>query len=218
MAAEVEAEFSPQAVRQVAGDAFVLCSDGLSDLVEDQEILGIVAAEPAAQAVGKLVDLANARGGHDNVTVIVLRARETVLGAAAPVAPTVAQTSTTEAMATARSPEATMPESGAPSATSAGVRRVRNGRPAVVAGVALAVVAAVLLGGVLFAHFEGRRGKRNATTAPTLIELSGTNAPNDASLMPIAPEGIPTPSTNAPDDAIAPLESAPTRAPRKRTR
>ena len=69
MATEVEAELRPQPVHHVAGDAFVLCSDGLCDLVEDHEILAIVGAEPAAQAVGKLVDLANARGGHDNVTV-----------------------------------------------------------------------------------------------------------------------------------------------------
>ena len=33
-------------------------------------------SEPASQAVAKLVDMANARGGHDNVTVLVLRARE----------------------------------------------------------------------------------------------------------------------------------------------
>src|SRR5580658_7880916 len=61
MAAEVEAELRPEPVHQVPGDVFVLCSDGLCDLVEDGEILAIVAGEPAAQAAGKLVDLANAR-------------------------------------------------------------------------------------------------------------------------------------------------------------
>ena len=75
MAPEVEADVRPQPVLHVTGDAFVLCSDGLSDLVEDQEILEIVGERPAAQAVGQLVDLANARGGHDNITVVVLRAR-----------------------------------------------------------------------------------------------------------------------------------------------
>ena len=77
MAPEVDVEVRAEPVRHVSGDAFVLCSDGLCDLVVDHEILAIVGAEPAAQAVGKLVDLANARGGHDNVTVAVLRARET---------------------------------------------------------------------------------------------------------------------------------------------
>ncbi|HEX3771179.1 MAG TPA: protein phosphatase 2C domain-containing protein, partial [Polyangiaceae bacterium] len=73
MAPEVEVELRPVPVHHVTGDAFVLCSDGLSDLVADAEILQTVASEPAAQAVGKLVDLANARGGHDNITVLVLR-------------------------------------------------------------------------------------------------------------------------------------------------
>ena len=97
MAPEVAAELRPQPVLHVPGDAFVLCSDGLSDLVEDHEILGIVGNEPAAQAVGKLVDLANARGGHDNITVIVLRAREAAQATAPVVAPTIAQTGVTVA-------------------------------------------------------------------------------------------------------------------------
>ncbi len=94
MAPEVEVELRPQPVHHVTGDAFLLCSDGLSDLVQDDDILAVVGAEPAAQAVGKLVDLANARGGHDNVTVVVVRARETALAPSAPVPPTVAQTPT----------------------------------------------------------------------------------------------------------------------------
>jgi protein phosphatase len=99
MAPEVEAELRPQPVHHVTGDAFVLCSDGLSDLVEDGEILAIVEGTPAAQAVGKLVDLANARGGHDNITAIVLRARTSAIvregigqGQSAGIAPTLVQT------------------------------------------------------------------------------------------------------------------------------
>jgi hypothetical protein len=92
MSTEVEADLRAEPVRHVPGDSFVLCSDGLSDLVEDHEILGIVGSEPAAQAVGKLVDVANARGGHDNITVVVLRAREAAQVPSGPVAPTIAQT------------------------------------------------------------------------------------------------------------------------------
>jgi len=80
----------------VTGDTFILCSDGLSDLVEPEDILGL-ASEPPAQAAGRLVDLANARGGHDNVTVMIVRARESspIRENTAPlggVAPTVVQT------------------------------------------------------------------------------------------------------------------------------
>jgi protein phosphatase len=56
-----------------AGDVFVLASDGLSNLVEDHEILKIASETPLAEAPERLVALANERGGDDNVTVIVVR-------------------------------------------------------------------------------------------------------------------------------------------------
>jgi protein phosphatase len=55
------------------GDALVLCCDGLSNLVEDQEILQLVEEAPLAEAPERLVALANERGGDDNITVIVIR-------------------------------------------------------------------------------------------------------------------------------------------------
>jgi protein phosphatase len=58
-----------------AGDAILVCCDGLSNLVEDQEILGLV-EEHGLDAVEKLVDLANDRGGDDNITVAVIRLLE----------------------------------------------------------------------------------------------------------------------------------------------
>jgi PPM family protein phosphatase len=89
MSVEVEIEST---LAHVAGDTLVLCSDGLSDLVEPSEILAL-AGEPPAQMAGRLVDLANAHGGHDNITVLVVRARESALNApAAGVAPTIVQT------------------------------------------------------------------------------------------------------------------------------
>jgi protein phosphatase len=56
-----------------AGDALVACSDGLSNLVEDQEILTAVEQSPLDDAPRRLVALANDRGGDDNITVIVVR-------------------------------------------------------------------------------------------------------------------------------------------------
>lgn len=52
------------------GDRLLLCSDGLTDLVTDSEIQSILGAQPPATATQTLVDLARARGGHDNITVI----------------------------------------------------------------------------------------------------------------------------------------------------
>jgi PPM family protein phosphatase len=55
------------------GDTFLLCSDGLSGPVKDEEIGTLMACLPPADAVRALVDLACLRGGPDNITVIVAR-------------------------------------------------------------------------------------------------------------------------------------------------
>ncbi len=55
------------------GDTFLLCSDGLSGQVNDDEIGMVLGCLPPAEAVQALVDLANLRGGPDNITVIVVR-------------------------------------------------------------------------------------------------------------------------------------------------
>lgn len=57
------------------GDTFLLCSDGLSGEIEDEEIGAILQCLPPSEAVEVLVDLANLRGGPDNITVIVVRAK-----------------------------------------------------------------------------------------------------------------------------------------------
>lgn len=55
------------------GDRMVLCSDGLTRHVKPQEIADIALAHPNPDVASqKLVDLANARGGEDNVSVIVI--------------------------------------------------------------------------------------------------------------------------------------------------
>lgn len=58
------------------GDVFLLCSDGLSGMIEDQGIFEIVAQSPdLEQSVAKLVDVANANGGTDNITLLVLECK-----------------------------------------------------------------------------------------------------------------------------------------------
>lgn len=57
-----------------AGDAIVLCTDGLSGQVQDAEIAAAVSRYSPDEAVVRLVDLANQRGGPDNISVIVARA------------------------------------------------------------------------------------------------------------------------------------------------
>jgi protein phosphatase len=73
IAPEIEPEVGPPLLVEV-GDTFILCSDGLSDLVGDTEIgEGVAAAATPELACEQLVALANSRGGHDNITVSVAR-------------------------------------------------------------------------------------------------------------------------------------------------
>lgn len=65
-------------------DVFLLCSDGLTGRVEDDELGVIMGCLPPQEAAQLLVDLANLRGGPDNITVLVARVikgEATTLGA-----------------------------------------------------------------------------------------------------------------------------------------
>jgi protein phosphatase len=55
------------------GDTILLCTDGLTDLVWDDEILKVARSKRDIKAAAEaLVNLANGRGGHDNITVVLL--------------------------------------------------------------------------------------------------------------------------------------------------
>lgn len=71
---DVEVDLQVCAARR--GDLFVLCSDGLSNLVETDEIGEMVLADRPQLAARKLIHLACDRGGDDNTTVIVVRVDE----------------------------------------------------------------------------------------------------------------------------------------------
>jgi protein phosphatase len=61
------------------GDIFILCSDGLTGMVPEPEILRIVTenAGDLQAACEKLIDCANERGGYDNITAVLIKASET---------------------------------------------------------------------------------------------------------------------------------------------
>jgi serine/threonine protein phosphatase PrpC len=55
------------------GDTILLCTDGLTDLVWDDEILKTVRSKKdMKQAAETLINMANNRGGHDNITVVIM--------------------------------------------------------------------------------------------------------------------------------------------------
>ncbi|MGX9296511.1 PP2C family protein-serine/threonine phosphatase [Tsukamurella paurometabola] len=70
-----------------AGDVYLLCSDGLSDVVSDETIGDTLelAAEDVSAAADRLIELALRSGGPDNVTVVVARVEDTSFGQSRPI-------------------------------------------------------------------------------------------------------------------------------------
>ena len=57
-----------------AQDYLLVCSDGLTNMVSDQEIAATIEGTPALETtVQQLIDQANARGGVDNITVLLIK-------------------------------------------------------------------------------------------------------------------------------------------------
>lgn len=54
------------------GDHILLCTDGLTNLIKDEELLEIIVNNELEKAVNKLMDLALKRGGNDNITLILV--------------------------------------------------------------------------------------------------------------------------------------------------
>ena len=62
-----------QGVQLLPNDVLLLCSDGLTDLVWNDEILEVVRSKPSLKETARtLIELANTRGGHDNTTVLLI--------------------------------------------------------------------------------------------------------------------------------------------------
>jgi serine/threonine protein phosphatase PrpC len=73
--AEVEVDTWTYPVR--AGDVVLLCSDGLTSMIDEDEIAGILSAEPSLGEAGdRLILAANQAGGRDNITVVLFRLEE----------------------------------------------------------------------------------------------------------------------------------------------
>lgn len=79
---DVEVEISEELLME--GDTVLLCSDGLTHELSDEQITGALCdADEAQEAASRLVELANQAGGGDNITVIVLRHAPKFAGAMA---------------------------------------------------------------------------------------------------------------------------------------
>ena len=71
---EPEVEVDLQTVPAAPGDVFLLCSDGLTTMVNEERIAAVLAASASMrEAVRTLVDEANGAGGRDNITALAFR-------------------------------------------------------------------------------------------------------------------------------------------------
>jgi serine/threonine protein phosphatase PrpC len=81
LGAQAEIEVDAEEHTLFPRDVLVLCSDGLTRMVTEPEIAGTLQAETdPAKAAEKLVELANERGGADNITVVVVRVEKSSKG------------------------------------------------------------------------------------------------------------------------------------------
>jgi serine/threonine protein phosphatase PrpC len=83
---EGSVEVDTRCFRARAGDVYLLCSDGLTTMLIEDEIEALLLANPSLHDAGEaLIAAANAAGGRDNITVVLVRLEEVQMGAGPPV-------------------------------------------------------------------------------------------------------------------------------------
>ena len=70
---EVKADFFEVDLKP--GDKVMMCSDGLSNMIEDQCLYDVISSNSVEDSVRILIDEAKENGGYDNITVIVIEPR-----------------------------------------------------------------------------------------------------------------------------------------------
>ena len=56
------------------GDCFLICSDGLSNYLEDEDLRRLISGGFYSEVPRRMVDMANLKGGDDNITVVLVYA------------------------------------------------------------------------------------------------------------------------------------------------
>jgi len=151
------------------GDVIVLCTDGLSGQVQDAEIAAAVSRYSPDEAVSRLVDLANQRGGPDNISVIVVRVRPDTL-------PVQAATPA--------------PRAAAKPAWQRYLRRVLHAWPFVLVALAAMLFIALLAIAVLTTGFRAR-ATPSASPAVRSPGATGTGAPLAVPEPPVSAPPLP---------------------------
>jgi protein phosphatase len=133
-----EVEVDLYTVEARTGDRILICSDGLSGMIRDEEVLRLSLTETDPRlAADRLVDAANEAGGEDNITVVLID----VLDAPPPTAPD------PEALATASLPRTPVPVA-APEAPAVEAAAPRRSRARSLGGLLLFVLPVVAIIGI----------------------------------------------------------------------
>jgi PPM family protein phosphatase len=76
-------EVDTRSVRARPGDVYLLCSDGLTTMISEEQIAAVMLAHPRLRDAGEaLIAAANEAGGRDNITVVLLRLEDVQVGQA----------------------------------------------------------------------------------------------------------------------------------------
>ncbi|MFN9740976.1 MAG: PP2C family protein-serine/threonine phosphatase [Acidobacteriota bacterium] len=70
---EIRVDLRPLPLPLLTADLLIACTDGLTSLVGDEEIYRIALSHPPDEACTNLINLANERGGHDNISIGIIR-------------------------------------------------------------------------------------------------------------------------------------------------
>jgi serine/threonine protein phosphatase PrpC len=192
------------------GDLLLLCSDGLSGILNDNEMLAILSQYPPQEAIMHLINEANLRGGPDNISALLVQALsyDPALPAALEVAPGVQPTTAV----VARQPPG------------AAARPKRGRGRFFVVGLTVILLLAVLMAGS-FLIFGGKDGQHpTSTLVPTLTQATtampaleptstpvGTPGETSTTSMPVGTPGESSavPTSTAPESMLPTSTSIP---------
>jgi PPM family protein phosphatase len=152
---EPEVEVDVQTVPAAPGDVFLLCSDGLTTMLDDERIAKVLSGATSLEAgVRTLIDDANRAGGRDNITALAFRLEDAAAPPRAPEGATLIGSTADEAGLTAtevrrRAAAAAARQRREELAAQPGGRRWRT--------VAKAIAAIVLIAAIAFGAWYGNR-------------------------------------------------------------
>jgi protein phosphatase len=196
--ADVQVDLFPPLTLQ-PGDSVILSTDGMHGLVEDSEIAGVVSTVLPETAAQQLVQMANDRGGTDNITVVIAQVVSPEEALDAPAAGSLPATQPLPSHPTPPPPPLATPDALAP-AVAAGER------PLTQRGVLLALAALLLLLAVGALAF--RFSPAGGVVAPPPPPVASATATTTATVTPTIATPSPTAATVTPTHTAVPAATA----------